>query len=1539
MIRRVIALFGFLTVVLLAKAQSAESDAAFNRGIDLFRSGDYAEAARFFEQADALDRAQLDTVTSSRWAYSRQWAAHCHFLLGNKSKAIELYKYGYEIEPVDRRLSVASDRLTEKTYNSFTKGDYDDAIKHGEKTLAEEIRILGEENLNVLGSYCLLSDIYFYVGALDKALEYIKKALALIKKLSPTGELSLYYSNIARYADTIYNSTVSTDQERDECYILLKEAADYFSGCGDTYLPDYAGILMFISDFAIYKRQLEDADSAQEKLAAIWDNLPDDQRYQYSAILKNRLNYLINLSGTDISRQSSPEQITELAETYLSLVKETEGEYSEAYVDALINSANAKYSVRLLKESLKDYERSIRLLKFLYGDQDLYIYAEIYLLMCRAAYLIPEPNTAISYGNEALRLAQIFYSGNSEFQANIYLSLSNCYSTKQQYQKALEMAEKSKKLLDDANKTNTTLYSDISLAYAYRLTSCNRLEDALAVIERVISELQARNELRSSNYINAMICRFNLLDDLGRHDEAADARQRELDRRGEFGESEHYFTFQILLNKANSLYSTKYYEQSAALCDSLLNDYNNYLSFKQQLLRLKAQNLTALNRLSEAIAIYDEILNSASDNDRTTTMYADVLKDKALAYIATGNYPLVESTLQPAIEIYRNNYGEYSQQYVEIINGIANIMAETAVIDVAEKYNQEALRILKKGIGENAAPYLAFTHLCGAKIALVKGEYERTIVLANATVSTLDNLGPAYNYYLGNAYLLIGDSQQNLTNFSAADEAYEKALTAFENPNGSRVNLECGLAFNSLANLHKRMGNVEKENLYRGLASEIYIKLAPKESYQYAIALGFKAQKALQEGDTDTALNHYKEITQFYEKSLDDKSIMKYSIDLANINIEWISDDPTDKVRESARKLHGRLIKDDFYSADIHPNFIQLLFNLEMYNEALDIARFSESKIHKIYGRTSPQSVEIYYKLTDIYNKLGNRGKVAEYLGKTFTTGRDVLLGAFTTMTQEERANFWNNYYPFFRQGLPYVCYTNPSLKDITRTAYNGTLLGTGILLEAERNLSDMIARDGSESLRTLYDSFRSTKAQFNHLSSQLQNLSGQDLMTASIQADSLNTALNAMERNLLSQVSTELGDFTSTLRIEWTDVRSAIKKEDIAIEFIEFHDNDSIVTAALCLKKDFKEPTFLKLFARAATDTDFADDCYLDPELSRKIWGTLASTVADADNIYFSTQGALCNVAIESMPMDGIIAEPRRRRFHRLSSTRELAIGRKAPISNETVLFGGLNYDMTVDEMKADTDRFPGVKRSGAIFATGLRGSVGIPSLPGTLKEIEQIDSALTNSPKADFNVRQIKGNEGTETAFKQLSGSKKRIIHIGTHGYYVTVDDLRHDDMLMQLFGESANDTRSREDKILSRSGLYFSGAANNFKEDLSSVDGLLDDGVLTAQEISVLDFSDLDMIVLSACETARGDLSGDGVFGLQRGFKKAGAGSILMSLWKVDDEATQILMSEFYSNLADGKSKYESLELAKDKLKADPIYNDPEYWAAFILLDALN
>ena len=146
-------------------------------------------------------------------------------------------------------------------------------------------------------------------------------------------------------------------------------------------------------------------------------------------------------------------------------------------------------------------------------------------------------------------------------------------------------------------------------------------------------------------------------------------------------------------------------------------------------------------------------------------------------------------------------------------------------------------------------------------------------------------------------------------------------------------------------------------------------------------------------------------------------------------------------------------------------------------------------------------------------------------------------------------------------------------------------------------------------------------------------------------------------------------------------------------------------------------------------------------------------------------------------------------------------------------------------------------------------------------------------------------------------------------------------------------------QNDISLTRSALVMSGGNKLLRRESISLKE--DDEILTALEISNLEFKELDLVVLSACQTALGDVDSEGVYGLQRGFKKAGANTILMSLDKVDDEATKILMVEFYRNLMSGKTKHQSLKDAQKYLRQidNGKYDKPEYWASFILLDGLN
>lgn len=223
-----------------------------------------------------------------------------------------------------------------------------------------------------------------------------------------------------------------------------------------------------------------------------------------------------------------------------------------------------------------------------------------------------------------------------------------------------------------------------------------------------------------------------------------------------------------------------------------------------------------------------------------------------------------------------------------------------------------------------------------------------------------------------------------------------------------------------------------------------------------------------------------------------------------------------------------------------------------------------------------------------------------------------------------------------------------------------------------------------------------------------------------------------------------------------------------------------------------------------------------------------------------------------------------------------------------------------------------------------------GVEYLPGTLKEVEEIAANFTGNPRLITDI------SGTEESFKSLAGSSVDIIHLATHGFFWTEENAQKRDYVSFL-NKNKDSKQTEEDWALLRSGLFLSGANIGLKGE--SLPDDVEDGVLTAAELSNMNLGHVDMVVMSACESGLGETSGEGVFGLQRGFKLAGSNTLLMSLWKVDDTATQFLMTDFYWNYLSGKSKQESLRLAQQSLRNNPEYSAPEYSTAFILLDGLN
>lgn len=231
------------------------------------------------------------------------------------------------------------------------------------------------------------------------------------------------------------------------------------------------------------------------------------------------------------------------------------------------------------------------------------------------------------------------------------------------------------------------------------------------------------------------------------------------------------------------------------------------------------------------------------------------------------------------------------------------------------------------------------------------------------------------------------------------------------------------------------------------------------------------------------------------------------------------------------------------------------------------------------------------------------------------------------------------------------------------------------------------------------------------------------------------------------------------------------------------------------------------------------------------------------------------------------------------------------------------MRYNIDAKTLETDSKKYPlrDFSVESSEIADSLQLRSGVEYLPATKEEALNIDKKLET---IHINTKLLIDSIGTETSFKNLSGSNLNILHIATHGFYWTKTEAqqRNDLSFLTLLKQGKKD--NTEDKALTRSGLLFAGA-NNVLMGKRLPDGV-DDGILTAKEISELDLRGLDLVVLSACQTGLGEITGDGVFGLQRGFKKAGAKTLMMSLWKVDDKATQLLMSRFYSNLITGKVK---------------------------------
>ena len=466
------------------------------------------------------------------------------------------------------------------------------------------------------------------------------------------------------------------------------------------------------------------------------------------------------------------------------------------------------------------------------------------------------------------------------------------------------------------------------------------------------------------------------------------------------------------------------------------------------------------------------------------------------------------------------------------------------------------------------------------------------------------------------------------------------------------------------------------------------------------------------------------------------------------------------------------------------------------------------------------------------------------------------------------------------------------------------------------------------------------------HLDSLKQAISAPDL--SSWAQDSLRRLIIDGEKETLRNDSTFLSKMNARIG-SYVQTRDSLQRDEAYVMFcshvrVDIKDYSSQRRYAAYIVRPHQErPCFIDLgeadsiddlYSKALLTPEVISNVYAAPnaqKLYNLLWKPLLPQLKGARRIYFTTTGELSKLNFNAL-MDG-----KKRRLRqttalvRVSSPLNISLTREAFRCESLTAFGNPAFNLSCAQMPthAPTDSLlsPSTDITSMLNQRGesLRGSW--QPIPGTAKEVENISQLFAQ--QSGLTLQCFTDTAATEEAFKRMSGHSPQVVHIATHGFTInTMQQYVSSPFLLNRLSITPNSTS------LLWSGLALAGA--NLVWQGKRVPPGTEDGILTADEIARLDLSGTRLVVLSACETGLGRIDAlDGIWGLQRAFKQAGAGSLLMTLWKVSDDVTLTFMTEFYRLLSTGLSPRECLLRSQEYLITHGASN-PYYWAPFILID---
>lgn len=980
------------------------------------------------------------------------------------------------------------------------------------------------------------------------------------------------------------------------------------------------------------------------------------------------------------------------------------------------------------------------------------------------------------------------------------------------------------------------------------------------------------------------------------------------------------------------------------------------------------QSEKSIEYFEEAVTIFKNQVGSDSPE------YVLLILDLAQACKRISSFNKSIKYFGELKSLYEKISGKNNEDYMGTCVNLANMYNEMAEYDKAEGLYKEARQIILDMKGKNHQYYAGICNNLATIYRRKDKLTEALLMYKEAKEIEASTLGTMHKMY-GQTVLNMGNLFYKMGLLANAEEYFNEAITVLEKT--ERESDELLTANTNLAIIFRETGRyAESEQLFLTLKRNLDVK-NKSQSTQYADLNLSLAGLYEFLGQYDKALPLFTKAVEI-NRTIYGTTHPAYAASLNNIAVFYYDTRQYSKALDyfmqskTIREKFGKTDQDQY--ANLLVNMANLYSDINEHGKAGELYREGLSLIERTVGRDQTSfatALDEYAKvkiqvqeldsavalvseakkiravtigvnhldyaescinLGNIYMLLNKKVEAEREFSEAFKIKVHNVNAVFSFMNEKEKTNFINDtqgyadkIYSFFmltgqQSGLPYKI----------------SVFNRSLVLTSTRSMRETMGRITHQGTKEKFAEWMDLKIKLAKLNTHKDHTSREQVSLISQQADELEKELTRLSVKIEQPKKP----------VEAGEIINKLKNDEAAIEFIRYRYynglrfTDSSCYAALVLKKNQSSPAFIYLFEKNQLDSaallsiinsqQKINAIYSGKQgeaLYNLVWKPLESYLKGIKTIYIASAGDLHSISIPAIHVPGNKCIADLYNIQHVSSTLVCGTGTVSTDFVPTIeLFGGIKYDAdSVSITNAARKSVPQDFASRSIPSLYTRnGDHGFVYLAGTDKEVSEINKMAINKR---YSVKLKNGLDATEEYFKSLSGTNTpSILHFATHGFFYSpkVKDQKSTVVKPFVFKYS--------DDPLIRTGLALAGANNTWKG--KPVSGI-EDGILTALEVSNMNLRNTKLAVLSACETGLGDIHGsEGVYGLQRAFKIAGVENLIMSLWKVPDLETAEFMQAFYKNVFSGQMISNAFYSAQRQLK-NKYRNEPYKWAAWILV----